>query len=330
MKARTVMALAFAALAAVLIPGCGQRHSLKEVYYLVGSNMSSNYWKTAVAGFKKAAAQYMVTAKVAGPDNYDPQAELTELKNAVAARPAGILISVSDAPILTPEIDTAVGAGIPVITFDSDAASSRRLYFIGTNNLAAGRLGGRRIVEKLGGKGNVVFFTIAGQPNTEERLKGFKDIFSSSPDIKIVDVVDIKGDTGVAFDRSRQFLALTGPKKIDAFVCLDSASGPMVADAVKRRGDKGRVVVAWDVNPDTLKGIKDGTIEATLVQKPFTMGFVGLKALDEVFHNPPAHLGKEYSSDAFAHYPAFIDTGTELVDKSNVDLYLAAAAAHAQ
>jgi ribose transport system substrate-binding protein len=330
MKPMKGTALALAALAAVLIPGCGARHSLKEVFYLVGTNMSANYWQTAVAGFKKAAAQYQVTVKVAGPDNYDPQAELTELKNAVAAKPAGILISVSDASVLAPEIDAAIDAGIPVITFDSDAAGSRRLYFIGTNNLEAGRLGGQRVVEKLGGKGNVVFFTIAGQPNTEERLKGFKDVFATRSGINIVDVVDIKGDTTVAFDRTQQLLALTGPKKIDAFVCLDSASGKQVADAVKRTGDSSRVVVAWDVNPDTLNGIKDGVIDSTIVQKPFTMGFIGLKALDEIYHDPPAQFSKDYSVDPFAPYPAFIDTGTSLVDKSNVDVFLTAAAAHAE
>jgi ribose transport system substrate-binding protein len=265
-----------------------------------------------------------------GPDKYDPQAELVELQNAVAAKPAGILISVSDAAVLTPGINAAVDAGIPVITIDSDAAASHRLYFIGTNNLEAGRLGGRRVVEKLGGKGNVVFFTIAGQPNTEERLKGFKDAFAARPGINIVDVIDIKGDTAVAFDKTQQFLAQTGAKKIDAFICLESASGEVVAEAVKRSHDTSRTVVAWDVNPDTLQGIKDGVIDATVVQKPFTMGYVGLKALDEVFHNPSAQPSKDSSADAFAPYPVFIDTGTSLVDKSNVDVFLAAAAAHAK
>ena len=166
---------------------------------------------------------------------------------------------------------------------DSDAAGSRRLYFIGTNNLEAGRLGGRRVIEKLGGKGNVVFFTIAGQPNTEERLKGFKDVFATQPDIKIVDVVDIKGDARDAFDKTQELMALTGPKKIDAFVCLESASGKPVADAVKRASVADRLVVAWDVDQDTLDAIKAGTIDATIAQKPFTMGYVGLKALDEVY-----------------------------------------------
>lgn len=319
------IAPALLAMAAVLAAGCGARHTDKEIYYLVGFNMSSNYWQTAVAGFKKAAAQYGVTAKTAGPDTRNPQDELTELQSAVAAKPAGILVSVSDASVMQPGIDAAISAGIPVITVDSDAAASRRLYFIGTNNLEAGRLGGRRVVQKLGGKGNVVFFTLTGQPNTEERLKGFKDVFAGSPGINIVQVVDIKGDPNVAFDRTQQLMAQTGAKKIDAFISLDSASGKTVADAVKRTGDTSRVLVAWDVNPDTLNGIKDGMIDSTVVQKPFTMGYVGLKALDEIFHNPPAQLGKNYNADAFAPYPVFIDTGTALVDKTNVDAYLASA-----
>ena len=330
MKLIKQMALALAALALMLIPGCGARHSQKEVYYLVATNVSLPYWETAIAGFKAAAAQDNVTAKIAGPDTYDPQGELAEFQKVVAAKPAGILVSVSDAAVMQPGIDAAVSAGIPVITIDSDAAASHRLYFIGTNNLEAGRLGGRRIIAKLGGKGNVVFFTLAGQPNTEERLKGFKDAFAMQSGINITEVIDIKGDASGAFDRTQALLAQTGTKKIDAFVCLDSASGKLAADAIKRTGDTSRELVAWDVNPDTLQSIKDGVIDATIVQKPFTMGYVGLKALDEIFHDPPAQFNKDYSVDAFAPYPVFVDTGTSLVDKSNVDVYLAAAAAHAQ
>jgi ribose transport system substrate-binding protein len=317
------------ALSVVAATGCGARHSDKEVFYLISANTALPYWQTAAAGFKQAAVQYKVTAKVVGPDGYDAQAELSELQKAIAAKPSGILISVADVAVLQPGIDSAVSAGIPVITMDSDAPGSRRLYFIGTNNLQAGQLGGKRIIQKLGGKGNVIFFTISGQANTEERLKGFKDTFASRPDIKIVDVVDIKGDAREAFDKAQDLLALTGPKKIDAFVCLDSASGKMVSDAIKRVGG-GRELLAWDVNQDTLDGIKSGTIDATIAQKPFSMGFVGLKAIDDVFHYPPKQFGKDYSADSFSTYPTFVDTGTSVVDQSNVDLYIAGAAEQAK
>ncbi|HUA92310.1 MAG TPA: substrate-binding domain-containing protein [Terracidiphilus sp.] len=325
MKTAKKAALVVLALAVGLTSGCGARHSDKEVYYLVASNLALPYWQTAVAGFKHAATQYGVTARVAGPDGHDPQAELAALQSAVAAKPAGILISVADASVLQPEINAAIAAGIPVVTMDSDASGSRRLFFIGTNNLEAGRLGGQRVIAKLGGKGNVVFFTLGGQANTDERLKGFKDVFSTRPGINIVEVVDIKGDPRVAFDRTQQFMAQTGPKKIDAFICLDSASGKMVADAVKRTGATDRLLMAWDASQDTLDGIKAGTIDSTIVQKPYSMAYVGLKALDEIYHSPPKDLSKDYSADSFAPYPVFVDTGTTLVDKSNVGVYIASA-----
>jgi len=325
MKAMKKAVLAVLALAVAFTSGC-QRHSTKEVYYLIASNMALPYWQTAVAGFNRAAAQYGVTAKVAGPDTHDVQAELAALQKAIATKPSGILISATDPAVVQPGINAAISAGIPVITMDSDAPGSSRLYFIGTNNLEAGRLGGRRIVAKTGGRGNVAFFTIAGQHNMDERLKGFEDVFSGYPNLKIAEVFDTKGDARNAFDRAQQLIVQTGPKKIDAFVCLDSASGKQVADIVKRNQATDREVLAWDIDQGTLDDINAGLIDATVVQRPFTMGYVGLKALDEAFHYPPKQLSKDYAQDAFSIYPVFVDTGTSLVDKNNVGVYLSEAA----
>ena len=153
--------------------GC-QYHSKQDTYYLISTNLKLPYWKTVSEGFTKAAAEYGVTARIDGPDSYDAQAELTAFQKAVVNKPAGILISVADAALLRPEINSAIEAGIPVITVDSDAPTSERLYFIGTNNLEAGHLGGQRLLEKLHEKGNVVFYTIAGQPNLVDRLAGYE------------------------------------------------------------------------------------------------------------------------------------------------------------
>ncbi len=329
MKSIKNSAIALLALAVLLPTGCA-RHSLKEVYYLIASDQGLSYWQTAVAGFNKAAAEYGVTAKVDGPNGHDPQAELAALHHAIAAKPAGILISVSDVDLLQPEINAAVNAGIPVITIDSDAPDSRRLYFIGTNNLDAGKLGAQRVAQKLDGKGNVVFFTYAGQANMQERLQGFKDVFAGDPGIHILDVVDIKGDPNKAYDWTQESMALTGDKKVNAFISLDSASSRAVADALQRANAKDRMVMSWDVDPKTLDGIKAGIIDSTVAQKPYTMGYYGLKALDEIFHYPPKQLGKDYSVDVFAPYPVFVDTGTALVDQDNVDLYIDAAAHEAK
>jgi ribose transport system substrate-binding protein len=326
MKTMRQMALVLVGLVLAFICACGP-DSTKEVYYMIAANVQLPYWQTAANGFNKAGAQYKVTAKVVGPSSYDPLGELDALQQAVRAHPAGILISVADAGILQREIDIAVQSGIPIITMDSDAAATRRLYFIGTNNTGAGRLGASRLIDKLGTKGNVAVFTIPGQPNLEERLGGLKEGLQFQPGIKVTDIVDIKGDAATAFDKAQQLVAQTGAKKIDAFVCLEAISGKPVSDALKRANAHDRELVAWDADPGTLDAIKDGTIDATIAQKPYTMGYFGLRMLYNVSHKPPEQLNKDFRSDFYSPFPVFIDTGTTLVDRGNVDLYLSATAA---
>jgi ribose transport system substrate-binding protein len=315
--------ISFALLMAVvpLVAGC-TRHSKSEHFYLVATSIKHAYWQSAAAGFAKAADQYGVTAEVRGPDGFDPQDEVQEFRQVVALKPAGILVSVANEKLMQPEIDAAMAAGIPVITIDSDAPSSHRLFFIGTNNLQAGRLGGARVAAKLNGKGNVVFFSIAGQPNLEERLKGYKDAFANFPGIKVVEVFDMKGDSGLAMDQTRDYLARTGAAKIDAVICLESTSGKDVGEAFKRVGANGTLLVAMDVDQATLDLVKDGTINSTISQKPYTMALLGLKALDDVYHYPAKPLVQDYALDPFASFPAFIDTGVTLVDATNVDAIL--------
>ncbi len=312
--------ISFALLAAVLslLTGC-TRHSKSEHYYLIATNTAVPYWKSAAAGFAAAGAEYGVTVDTRGPAGLNPQAEVDEFRAMVARKPAGILVSVANSKLMAPEIDAAIAAGIPVITVDSDSPESKRLYFIGTNNLEAGRLGGRRVAARLNGKGNVVFFTNPGQPNLDERLKGYQDIFAGFPGIKVVEVFDIKADPGAALDQAGVYLARTGAAKIDAFICLDSRSGSNVAEAFKRRNATDRVLITMDVDTDTLKLVGDGTIDSTISQKPYTMAFLGLKALDDIYHYPVKPLAADYGLDPDSPFPAFIDTGVALVDKTNLD-----------
>lgn len=313
--------LAMLATALLPIAGC-DRHSKSEQYVLIATNINLPYWQSAHAGFTRAAAEYGVSEEMRGPDTFNTAIEVDEFRAAVARKPAGILVSVADAKLMTPEIDKAIAAGIPVITIDSDAPDSQRLYFIGTNNLEAGRLGGQRVAADLNGKGNVIFLTMPGQPNLEERLKGYKDVFAAYPGIKIVEEFDMKGESGTAMDKAQEYLARTGASKINALICLEASAGKDVAQAFKRTRPQDTVLIAMDVDRATLELVKEGTIQATISQKPFTMALLGLKALDDLHHYPLRPLDRDYQLDAQSPIPSFVDTGVSLVDKSNVDQFL--------
>jgi ribose transport system substrate-binding protein len=312
-------------LAAGLAPllSCGDEHS-GETYVLVAANIKVPYWQSAGAGLAQSGQQLKVAYMMTGPDSYDPSAERDAFQAAVGKKPAGILISVADANLFKDDIDSAIKAGIPVVTIDSDSPSSKRLFFIGTNNFQAGQMGGKRLVQELKNKGNVAVFTMPSQPNLNERMRGYLDALEGFPQIKVTHIVDIKGDPRIAFDTTTQFLGNDKKEHIDAFVCLEAISGNEVATVLDNNGVKGRVVIAMDADPATLEWIQKGVIAATISQKPYTMAFVGLRMLDNLHHENLATLDSDWTRDSFAPVPAFVDTGSALVDKSNVEAFIAA------
>jgi ribose transport system substrate-binding protein len=292
------------------------RHDSKETYVFISNNVQIAYWQQVTAGLTDTANQLKVHVKVMGPNSYDPKAEQAALQQAIREKPAGILVHVAEPALLTFDINQAIAAGIPVVTVDADAPASKRLFFIGTNNQQAGRMGGQRLAQEMNEKGNVVVFTISEQINLADRLRGYREALVRYPQIHIVRTVDIGGNPEVASTTVAEILA-QHPNEVDAFVCLEAQAGRNVATALNER-HMHKVVLAMDTDPDTLDWIDKGYIAATVAQKPYTMGAVGLRVLDDLHHNPPAHLDADWSRDSFAPIPAFIDTGSDIVDKSNL------------
>jgi ribose transport system substrate-binding protein len=299
-------------------------HSPEEKYYLVSTNITVPYWQEARAGLSRAGAQLGVKVDMVGPDTYDPKAERDQFRETMnqSKKPTGMIVSATDANLLKPEIDAAVGQGIPVITIDSDAPASKRLTFIGTDNYKAGVTGAKVVAEKLQGKGNVVVFTMPEQANLKDRLRGYTDTFAEHPGIKVTEVVDLKGDPRVAFDKTMEILDKNA--KVDAFVSLVSIAGPEIAAVIDRKSATGKVVVAMDTDARVLEAIQKGSISATIGQKPFTMAFLAVKALDDLHHHPLKSLTDNFAQDSFSPLPAFVDTGATLIDKGNAGAFIEA------
>ena len=302
---------------------CGSAHDSDEYFVFVSANLQVPYWKAAGNGFSNAASQFKVRADFTGPQTFDPKAERDAFEQAVQKKATGILVDVTDANLLKDSIDKAIAAGVPVITLDSDAPASKRLFFIGTNNYQAGYTGGQRLALEMKGKGNVVVFTMPDQPNLKDRLRGYREALAATPNIKITRVVDIQGDPRIAFDTTTEIVGKERDK-VDAFVCLEAQSGKEVAGVLNSYHVTGKVVMAMDTDPETLDGIQKGLIAATIAQKPYTMAFVGMQMLDNLYHHKPASLEKDWSKDAYSPIPSFVDTGSDLIDKTNVAAFVQA------
>ena len=323
--AALVFILVFVGLA--LIASCASPyHDDNERYVFVATNINLAYWQEAQAGFLDAAKTLGVKAEFTGPATYDPYAEVEAFRRAVEQNPAGICVSAARPDSFQADIDKAVLQGIPVICVDADVPDSKRILYIGTDNLRAGRESLKRMAALLHGKGNIAVITITGQNNLDQRVAGVADALTGFPELKLTKILDDKGDARSAND---QVSALIEKKeKIDGIICLEAAGGSGSAEALHRLNFEGKLpIVAFDNDPETLDWIDRGAITATITQKAYVMSYFGLKFLDELHHNS-VHQFKDWRTALAPPMPTYVDTGTVVVDKSNLKLYREALSAH--
>jgi ribose transport system substrate-binding protein len=327
MKAHRIISGLSIAMVMFVAAACQQPyHQPEERYVLVAANVNLPYWQEAAAGLTDIGKTAGVKVEMVGPATFSPGEELTAFQQAVAQHSSGILVSVSDPQSFKEPIDHAILQGIPVICLDADAPASNRVLFIGTDNFRAGEESGKRMAELLGGQGQVVIISLAGQLNSEERVRGVNEILKKYPGIKIVQTIDDKGDARAAYDGVSALLQKK--QKIDGIICLEASGGEGAADALHRMEMTGKIkILAFDKDPQTLEGIERKWITATVVQKPYVMAFYGVRFLDDLHHNV-VHEFKDWATAPAAPLPTFVDTGTAVVDGSNLAAFRKALAEH--
>ena len=327
MKLRSAHTFFLVVLFSGFLTSCAQPyHQPEERYIFVAFNTNLPYWQEAEAGLNDAAKQMGVKAELTGPGAFSPNEELTAFQQAVAQKPSGILVSAASPDLFKTAINEAVLQGIPVICIDADVPASNRVLFVGTDNFRAGQESGRRMAEILAGQGKLAVITIPGQFNLDERVRGVNEALKKYPGMKVIKTIDDKGDSRNAYDAISALLQTK--EKPDGIIGLEASGGSGAADALHRADLDGKVpIVAFDKDPETLDWIQRGAITATVVQKPYVMSYYGLKFVDDLHHNA-VHEFKDWKTAPAPPMPAWVDTGTAIVDKKNLATFREALAAH--
>jgi len=172
-------------------------------------------------------------------------------------------------------IEKAAKAGIPVITLQRGIPSSAVTSHIGTDNVVIGRLGSQWIVDKLGGKGNVVVLEgIPGAASSEDRKKGAAEIFPKYPGIKIV-----AQQTG-EYDRAKALHVmeniLQAQPKIDAVYCFNDEMAMGAVAAAKSAKRTEMMITGMDANKDAVEAVKKGELAMTIALPPYDIGRLGV------------------------------------------------------
>jgi ribose transport system substrate-binding protein len=289
--------------------GAAPAGSDKLVKLAFVTNTTSEFWKIAGAGIHKYEQEGKVQVDVKMPPNGTPEDQNQILQNLASQSYDAIAVSVIAPADQTALLDK-IAEKTNLITFDSDAAKSKRLLYIGTDNYAAGKALGGQIVKLLPKGGKIaVFVGSFSADNAAQRLKGIEDAIAGHG----IQVVDKREDnTDRARARSNVEDIVNANHDLAMVVGLYNYNGTAIAAALEGLGKKGKVLAAvFDEDDGTLDGIANGSIQATVVQKPFMFGYLASKWMHQLATQGAA---------AKAALPAnrVIDTGVDVIDKSNV------------
>lgn len=256
-------------------------------------NAIAPFWTIAEKGARKAGQEFGADVEVRMPAN-GPSDQKRMVEELLARGVDGIAFSPAD-PKNQLDLMNVMAQQTKLITQDSDAPESARLCFVGMDNYQAGRLCGKLIKEALPQGGSVMFFVgRAGQLNAKQRRQGAMDELLDRPaDSKQEDAPDaeIKGgkytilgtrtdEVDFAKAKSNAQDALTRYPDLGCMVGLFSYNTPNIYEAVKEAGKFGKVkIVGFDEADDTLRGIQEGNIYATVVQSPYRYGYESVRIL---------------------------------------------------
>ena len=305
----------FVSLAAVLVAGVvlstgiSVAQDKQQLAFVV--NASSDFWKLAEAGVKKAQAEL---------PNYElqfryPAQGTAALQNAlmddlVAAGTDAIMISSAD-PKNSIDAFNRIAAQVPLFTTDSDAPQSNRLAYLGSSNTLAGEQAGAEMVKAMAGKEGkcMGFVGFLGADNAVERIQGFRNAIEG----KGIELVDVRGDD-VDFTKARTNVddVLVANPEINCMVGFYSYNSPKIYEALQAAGKLGAItVVAFDEDPVTLGAVREGSFVSTVVQQPFEWGYQGMLLMAKYLEGDKSGIPED----------KLIIVPTKVVDKANVDAF---------
>ena len=261
-------------------PGGGGSSGAQRKLAFVTNN-ASDFWTIARKGVEQADTELAnVTVEFKIPSEGTAADQKRVVDDLLAKGIDGMAISPVDPDNQTQLINDASRQAL-VVTQDSDAPKSDRSCYIGTDNVAAGRQAGDLIKEALPQGGKImVFVGKSDARNAAERFQGIKESLQGS-NIQIIDLRT--DDTDRVRAKSNAADTLVKYPDVVALVGLWSYNGPAILNAVKDANKVGQVkIIAFDEEDETLAGVKDGAIFATVVQQPYEFGYQSVKLMEKV------------------------------------------------
>lgn len=276
------------------------------------------YWFPVYEMFKQAGQQFGCETAYTGTPEYDVNKQIATFDQALAQKPAGILVHPMNSDPFIEPINRAIEQGTAVVTFAADSPNSKRVSYITSDNVAEGTYAADAVAKAMDGKGEYAVLENPGQDNHDKRVNAFVARMEAKwPDMKLVGRAASNQDPTKAYQAVLS-LAQAHPD-LGAVFMPEANSAIGAAQAAKEGGGKIRVMLA-DVNAKILDMIKAGEIFGSVNPNQGMQGYMGFMLLWMAKHPDlidPMNDAKRSGFNAMS--VPFVDNGFSIVTADNAD-----------
>lgn len=207
----------------------------------------------------------------------DAARQISNVEDLIQRKVSVILLNPTDSNAVANVVREADAAGIKVISLDRAVNGATVSVQVASNNVVGGEMAAKFLLNRLGGKGNLVELVgIPGSSAARERGKGFDEIISADPGVKLV------AEQPANFDRAQGLAVMENilqrDHDIQGVFAQNDEMALGAATALAEAGVKQVPIVGFDATPDGLAAVRDGQLAATIQQKPDLIGKLGVDA----------------------------------------------------
>ncbi|HTW95348.1 MAG TPA: substrate-binding domain-containing protein [Tepidisphaeraceae bacterium] len=275
-------------------PAAGPVATRQIVLGMVAKSEANDVFQAARTGAEDAAnnlgEQYNMDIRIdwQTPPEENAGEQADAIARLVNEKVDGIMVSCSDAQVLTTAINDAVDKGVPVVCFDSDAPASKRLCDYGTDDIALGRMLVDAMAKYMNGHGTIAI--LAGNQsalNLQKRVQGVREELAKYPGMH-----ELNNGHGVfyheelpsAADEAIKEAMNANPGKIDGWVMV---GGWALFNQSALDWPPGSIkVVSCDALPSELDYVRKGYVQELIAQDSYGWGYKSVTILvDKILHD---------------------------------------------
>jgi len=284
----------------------GAASTKKERVAIVSKGYQHEFWRTVEAGAKKASDELGIEMSFIGPEKESEIGkQVSMVENEVLKKPTALLLAALDQNALRPIAQQIIDGGTTLVTFDSNINGGIEASFVATDNVQVGVKAAQKMIELIGEEGTVgVIAHNAGTSTAIERTKGFVEEMKKYPKIKLLTTKYSDGDKLKALAITQDIV--TANPEIKGVYGTNEGSAVGVGRAISEMGKSDSItVVGVDSSAEEVALLKEGALDAMVVQDPFNMGYMAVKTAMAAAHGETVEKR--------------IDTGSTVVTLENLE-----------